>query len=206
MQHSLQDMLHLVFERAKLNASGVNNKSDYDNLVAEMKQSQHSDSQDLRGLFDYINDKEKGIAKRTSALVERDIRVAEEKIRREKEEADRQRQKEAFAKEFPYEAIISCDFQGTHTNLVSCFAGDVGTELEIRNGSNYRMYKSFDLYQLGHERPREGLVLPLSSNFQIKAQNSNENLVLTIKIRETATGKLTFNKSASKYQVINVKN
>ncbi len=188
----------------KLNAAGVNNKSDFDMLVAEIKQSQYSNISDLNTVFSYIADRDRGLSKKTSALVERDIRIAEEKVRREKEELERQRQKEAFAREFPYEAIMSCDYQGTHTNLVSCFAGDVGTELEIRNGGNYRMYKSFELYQLGHERPREGLVIPLGSNFEIKAQNSNDTLTLTLKIRETATGKFIFTKSAAKYGVISV--
>ena len=186
----------------KLNAAGVNNKSDFDMLVTEINQSQYSNNNDLSTVFNYIIDRDKGLSKKTSAIVERDLRVVEEKVRIEKDEVARQRQKEALARDFPYEAIISCDYQGTHTNLVSCFAGDVGTELEIRNGSNYRMYKSFDLYQLGHERPREGLILPLGKNFEIKAQNSNDTLTLTLKIRETSSGKLIFTKSAAKYGVI----
>jgi hypothetical protein len=188
----------------RLNAAGVNNKADFDVLVTEINQSQYSNNKDLATVFSYISDRDKGLSKKTSAVVERDLRVSEERARREKEEIDRQRQKEAFARDFPYEAIISCDYQGAHTNLVSCFAGDVGTELEIRNGNNYRMYKSFELYQLGHERPREGLILPLGKNFEIKAQNSSDTLTLTLKIRETSTGKLIFTKSAAKYGVISI--
>ncbi len=190
----------------KLSSAGVSNKSEFDTLVDEMKRSKYANNQELSVVLSYISDRDRGISKKISAVAERDLRMAEEKLRNEKEETERQRKKEAFAREFPYEAIISCDFQGRHTNLASCFAGDVGTELEIKNGNNYRMYKSYELYQLGRERQGEGLLIPLSYNFQIKAQNASDNLVLSIKIREASTGNLTFSKSAAKYQVISVKN
>jgi hypothetical protein len=188
----------------KLNAAGITNKMEFEALLAEIKHSQYANTQELSIVFSYLSDRDNGKVKKISAVAERDLRVAEEKLRRDKEDLERQRRKDAFAREFPYEAVISCEFQGSHTNLVSCFAGDVGTELEIRNGSNYGMYKAFDLYRLGREQPREGLVLPLSANFEMKAQNSNDTLTLTIKIRETATGRIIYTKSAAKYGVIRV--
>jgi hypothetical protein len=78
------------------------------------------------------------------------------------------------------------------------------TELEIRNGTDYSMYKSFDLYRLGREQPGEGLIIPLNPTFEINAQNSSDSLTLRVKIRETSTGKGIYTKSAAQYGVIRV--
>jgi len=189
----------------KLRAAGIINKVGFDELVLEIQQAQYSKAADLSVIYSYLADRDNAKIKKINVLAERDARLAEDKKRRDKEELDRQARREAYAKEFPYEAVISCDFQGRHSNLIACFAGgrnDVSTELEIRNGTNYAMYKSFDLYRLGREQPNEGLIVPLSPNFEIKAQNSSDTQTLTIKIRETATGKNMYTKSAAQYGVI----
>ena len=193
----------------KLKAAGIHNKTDFDALVLEMQQLQYAKAEDLNTIYMYLNDKDQAKTKKLSVVAQRDARLAEEKKKREQDELDRQRRKEAFAKEFPYEAVISCGFQGQHMTLVACFAGGqygVGTELEIRNGGKYGLYKAHELYSLGQERSGEGLILPLKSNFEIKAQNSNETLTLSVLVRETASGKVLFTKSAARFGVVRVSN
>jgi hypothetical protein len=191
----------------KLKTFGITDKPGFDELALEIQQSQYSKTVDLSVMYTYLNDRDAAKIKKTTAVAERDFRLAEDNKRREKEQIERQRRREAYVKEFPYEAVVSCEFQGRHSNLASCFVGnrnDVSTELEVRNGANYGMYKSFDLYRLGPEQSGEGLIIPFNSNFEIKAQNSSDTLTLTVKIRETATGKNIYTKSASQYGVIRV--
>ena len=191
----------------KLKTFGIIDKAGFDELALEMQQSQYSKTVGLDVIYMYLNDREAAKLKKTTVVAERDFRVAEDNKRREKEQIERQRRREAYAKEFPYEAVISCEFQGRHSNLVPCFAGgrnDASTELEIRNGTNYGMYKSYDLYRLGSEQSGEGLIVPLGNTFEVKAQNASDTLTLTVKIRETATGKNIYTKSAAQYGVVRV--
>lgn len=113
------------------------------------------------------------------------------------------------AKEFPYEAVIRCEFNGSHSNVVVCFMGSgaSGTELELTNGDAYKMYKAYELQNnnVGTET-REGFIIPLRKNFSLIAQNSSKSMTLNVVIRNTATKQKLFEKSASQYGVISVKN
>ena len=106
-----------------------------------------------------------------------------------------------------YEAILSCGMGGNNLNVLACFAKDgygSDTELEIQNGGQYGMYKVYNISNLGNE-DSQGLHIRLSPNFSIKAQNSNSNLILTLTIRDQ-NGRVVFQKSASRYGVISVRN
>jgi hypothetical protein len=98
---------------------------------------------------------------------------------------------------------------GDHINIVACFVGSgsygVDTELEITNGQNYQMYKPYNLTQAGSEY-YSGFEIDLRDSFTIKAQNSSENLVLSLKIVDNATGTTLYQDSAAEYGVIYVSN
>ena len=88
--------------------------------------------------------------------------------------------------------------------MAACFSGGqygADTELELTNGSQYGMYKAYQLYQLGQETT-QGLVLSLKKNFNIKAQNSSSNLLLSLVIKERSSGRIIYQKSASKYGLV----
>jgi hypothetical protein len=96
--------------------------------------------------------------------------------------------------------------QGNHINVLACFSGrHVGTELELRNGDQYGLYKVYEISKLGTET-RDGLRIDLRRNFALKVQNSSDSLVLTVTIVESATNKRVFQKSAAKFGVVSVAN
>lgn len=106
-----------------------------------------------------------------------------------------------------YEAVLSCGMGGNNLNVLACFAKEgygTDTELEIQNGGQYGMYKVYNISNLGPE-DQQGLHIRLSPNFSIRAQNSHSQLILTLTIKDQ-NGRVVFQKSASKYGVISVKN
>ncbi|CAN1564877.1 Sel1-like repeat [Burkholderiaceae bacterium] len=112
---------------------------------------------------------------------------------------------ENMGKEYPFYAIISCGMNQQHINVLACFAGRSGTELELRNGTNYGMYKAHEITGIGQETP-EGLLINLRKNFSLKVQNSSDQLILGVKIIERATNKVVFIKQAATYQMISIGN
>ena len=125
-------------------------------------------------------------------------REAEQKRKEQEAEA-------ALAKEYPYFAVISCGFTNQHINILSCFGGRVGSEIELRNGGAYGLYKINQIYNLGKES-REGFVIDLKSNFAIKAQNSSDTLILGMKIYRRTDKSLLYNKQGAQWGTLMYKN
>jgi hypothetical protein len=88
---------------------------------------------------------------------------------------------------------------------LACFAGRVDTEIELSNGRDYGLYKSYQISELGKEY-RDGLHINLRSTFDFKAQNSSDDLILGAKVFSRASGEVLFQKQVSKYGVIRVSN
>ena len=192
----------------------------YREIESKMLKSEYSTESGINNVLSYLNDRKIARSKGIDILKQRDFRLAEEKKQKEisdakkaKEAAEaRKRRKEQaarYAKEYPYKAIISCGMNGNHLNIMACFVGagryGADTQLEITNGSFYKLYPSHNVSRAGRET-REGLLIDLKSSFQIKAQNSADNLILSVKIYDRLTNKLLFNKSAAKYGPIYIKN
>ena len=192
----------------------------YREIESKMLKSEYSTESGINNVLSYLDDRKIARSKGIDILKQRDSRLAEEKKQKEisdakkaKEAAEaRKRRKEQaarYAKEHPYKAVISCGMNGNHLNIMACFVGagryGADTQLEITNGSFYKLYPSHNVSRAGRET-REGLVIDLKSNFQIKAQNSADNLILSVKIYDRLTNKLLFNKSAAKYGPIYIKN
>jgi len=102
-----------------------------------------------------------------------------------------------------YEAEISCGY----VHIFTCFMkqggvyGSFNTTLEIRSGTFYKLYQYQDLINSG-----ASLQVPLGSSFNINAQNSNNTFLLNIKIKDKATKKVVFEKSAGEFDYIRIKN
>ena len=124
-----------------------------------------------------------------------------EKWKLEQQEREKKVQ---YAKDFPYYVYITCGFNGQHLNIMACFGGSVGTEIELRNGNDYGLYKFHQIPGLGRET-RDGLLIDLRHNFELTAQNSSDNLILGIKLYDRITGDLTYQKQVGTYGVIAVK-
>ncbi len=133
--------------------------------------------------------------------------LADEAARSKKAQEDQAR-KDAqdrvnHAKEFPLYALISCTINGHHTSIHACFSGDVGTEIELRNGSQYGLYKSYQFQSIGRDTT-DGFVIDLRSPFQLKAQNASESLILGVKIIDRVSNKVRFEKQVSRFGVIKI--
>ncbi|MCI0557335.1 MAG: hypothetical protein MN733_02490 [Nitrososphaera sp.] len=105
-----------------------------------------------------------------------------------------------------YVAYLTCGMGDNHLNILGCFSnrssGD--TELELKNGDEYGLYKVYNIRSLGQETQQDGLIINLKAPFEIKAQNADDTLILGIKIVETNTGNVVFRKQVGTYGVIAV--
>ena len=138
------------------------------------------------------------------AQAAKDEQMRLESVAREKAHAAQEAAAEAkrIEESKGYEAILSCGMSaGDNINILACFTN---TELEINNGGQYDMYKVYNISSLGQQQ-RDGLHIQLSHHFIIKAQNSQDTLLLNLKIVDS-NGAILFQKSASKYGVISVTN
>jgi hypothetical protein len=143
------------------------------------------------------------VEKEQAEQAARQRRLDEE--RRQAERVERERAERArIASTFPYYALITCGFRGQHTNVLACFAGRVGTEIELRNGAKYGLYKVHEISGLGQET-REGLRIDLQKKFELRAQNSDETLILGVKIVDRSTNETLFEKQVGRFGVISVK-
>jgi hypothetical protein len=106
------------------------------------------------------------------------------------------------AVEYPFKAILSCTMQNSVVALQSCLSNDgVETEVEFRNGADYRLYKTYDIADLG-TWGSHGVEIDLRRNYAIKAQNANTVLVLNLVIINRVNGDVVFQKSAGTFGVI----
>ena len=111
------------------------------------------------------------------------------------------KQKESTSK-YPFYAVITCGLNGQHINVLACFNK---TEIELTNGTQYGLYKVYEIQRLGNET-RQGFVIDLQNDFSIKLQNSNSSLTLGLKIYKTGSNETVFQKQVAQYGVINVSN
>lgn len=135
--------------------------------------------------------------------------LAEEAAKAKKAEEERKQAEDAerarIAKDYPYYALITCEFSGNHTNVLACFSGKPDTEIELRNGQKYGLYKVYQFSSIGRDT-QDGFVIDLSPSFALKAQNSHSTLILGVQIIDRKTGSVRFQKKVSKYGVISVGN
>ena len=190
---------------ASLKKFGIENQLAYDKSLAEMVASKYSEDTSISSVLKYYVDLKAATEKSMNILDYRAARVKEEKRRADIARAQEQKRIEEFAREYPYTATLSCGMgSGDHINVVACFVQTkygAPTELEIQNGQDYRMYKPYNVSQAGNEYS-SGLEINLKNRFSIMAQNSSENLVLTLKIVDNATGKTIYADSAAQYGVV----
>jgi hypothetical protein len=117
-------------------------------------------------------------------------------------------QNNAQAQNTPYYGVITCGMMGRHIAMMHCLE-EYGS-LEIKNGSEYGLYKFKDLVYTGipnAKEGKEGLKINLRSNFSITARNHTEtDMVLGIKIYERSSNKILYEKKVSNMGIIKVTN
>lgn len=187
---------------------GIRDKAGFDRVVDEMRAARYSDSTGVNDVLNYLNDKAAAAEKRGATAVSiRDERAAAQRAEAERRAQEEQRRRAEYAKEFPYTATISCGMNDRHLNIMACMSGrsSLKSQLELTNGSQYKMYQAWEISQLGRETS-EGIVIPLRRNFKIKMQNVDDTLLLSAKVVSNATGQVVFTKSAARFGLILVEN
>lgn len=195
---------------SQLKSNSVTSKAQLEETVTALKNDRYvSGDPTYQDVFNYMKDKKAADAKKIPVLKQKEVRLAEEKAASEKAAAENRKRQAEHAKNYPYTATLLCSFSGQNYITQACFSGSskygADTELEIRNGSEYKLYKPYELHQLGNTSG-SGLQIPLRNRFEIKAQNSNDTLVLNLVIKNSATGEVVYQKSAGKYGVIRASN
>jgi len=99
-------------------------------------------------------------------------------------------------------AVISCEMQGRHIGqLFICFDN---TDLKLTNNGTTNIYKSYQVPEIGEMR-EDGFYINLSNSFSIRAQNSDEDMVLKVRIFD-ANGNKVYEDAAGQYGVVSVSN
>ncbi|NBX08041.1 MAG: hypothetical protein EBR12_08295 [Proteobacteria bacterium] len=98
-----------------------------------------------------------------------------------------------FAVAQGYTAILSCGFNGSHINITACF---LDTDLKLTNNGQTAIYKAYNIGQVGNE---------YSDGFRLTAQNSQDNLVLGIVIKNS-NGQVVYQDVVGRFGVIKVGN
>ena len=161
--------------------------------LSRMKASGYSSQRTTSALLAFLDDEKIGATSGKSA-------VAVQQARAERARAEAATARRAELAEFPYVAFISCGMGGGHIATAACF-GD--TDLEVRNGSTYGLYKIYSLDQAGVETGR-GLMIKLRRSFSIRAQNSDDTLVLGVEVQDAATRKVLFQQQAGQFRTVRV--
>ncbi|MFJ3048531.1 hypothetical protein ACIPEN_22075 [Herbaspirillum chlorophenolicum] len=108
---------------------------------------------------------------------------------------------------YPYIAQLSCTIGGGSIPIQSCFYdADGGTQLELQTSESYKMLQHMQILQAGKIYPNGMLQINLSEKFRLAVQNASPNALLNVKILDSTTGKILFEKSAGRYGVIPVQN
>ena len=189
----------LIRELAKFKIDSVEK---YNKIQEKMLKSGYSESKNVRDVLSYLSDLKEARKKGIDILKQRDIRLQALKKKREAQAAEKEKQKIAYAKKYPYSAILSCEANGSHANIAACFSGGrygADTDLTL----NGKVYKAYNINQAGREGS-EGLAIDLTNDFSVIAQNANDFLILKLVITNRLTNKIVYQKEVGQYGVINI--
>ena len=116
--------------------------------------------------------------------------------------AEERQRRQGMARQFPYTATLRCAGAAGVVPTSTCLAGrTLRSQLELANGDVSRLFAAGDLAQAGTESP-QGLVILLRDRFTIETQNVDERLTLTLRIVETASEQVIFERSAGRFEVL----
>jgi hypothetical protein len=186
----------------------IADRSALDAVMREMQVSGYSNSSEVQDALIFLKDKAEAAGRNgATALSVRNARQKAERETSSAEAAAEQRRREAVAKDFPYIAVLTCGMP-RHVNIMGCFAGGssrVSTELKLRNGTDTVLFKTYNLHQAGKERA-DGFYIDLRRNFDLRAQNADENLILGLKIIDRVSGRVLKNDQAARFDVVSARN
>ena len=189
----------LIRDLAKFKIDSVDK---YNNIQERMIKSGYSESKNVRDVLSYLSDLKEARSKGIDILKQRDIRIQALKKEREAQAAKKEKQKIAYAKKYPYYAVLSCEANGSHANIAACFSGgQYGADTDFT--LNGKIYKAYNINQAGDENS-EGLAFDLTNDFNVVAQNAHNFLILKLVITNRLTNKIVYQKEVGQYGVIRI--
>ena len=189
----------LIRDLAKFKIDSVDK---YNEIQQKMSKSGYSESESVRDVLLYLADLKEARAKGIDILKQKDFRLEALKKEREARAEKREKQKIAYAKKYPYFAVLSCEANGSHANIVACFSGgQYGADTDLN--LNGKIFKPYNINQAGDENSN-GLAFDLKSDFSIVAQNTSDFLVLKLVITNRLTNKIVYQKEVGQYGVIRI--
>ncbi len=192
-----------------LKGFGVNDIQGYQGAVTRMNSANYSaeTKPSLNLINNFLKDEQEAKKKGTSTIAikaEREKKeLAEKQAQDAKEDKERRARQEARAKEFPYEAVLTCGMPD-HINILACFAKSgygIDTELTLKNGNATTMYKAYNLLSTGFEQ-RDGFHIDLRAGSSLQAQNSHKTLILGLKVYDRRTGKLLIGNQVAQFGIV----
>lgn len=199
----------------RLTPFNIHNLKDYSDAVSRMNMMEYSQEINPKSvkLEEFLKDEQDAVSSKSTAVAIKQERytreLAAKQAKEAKDEEERSARLEAMYREYPFEAVLSCGMGGAnqHLNIYACFAKSsygADTELKIKNGNDVKMYKVYNLGDAGVER-RDGFHINLKDSSGVIAQNSSNQLILSLKVYDRRAGKLIYNDAASQYQVLSFK-
>ena len=189
-----------------LRTLGIETKAGYDEAMSRLKASGLRDNKETDALVGFLRDeREAGRRGISIARLRAEREAAERRAAAEAEVARREHEKRRAA-EFPFVAEFTCSVAQQRTPLQAClYSGSIQTEVEIRNGTDHRVYKIYDITEMGAWNG-SAMVVDLRRNFSIKAQNADATFVLGLVVRDRASGAVRYQREAGSFGVLQVGN
>jgi hypothetical protein len=191
---------------------GINNAKDYQDAVSRMNSTNYSNESkpNVNLISNFLKDeqdaKKKGVGVLAMKAEREKKEIAAKQAQDAKADSERKARLEAKAKEFPYEAVLTCGMPD-HINILACFAKSgygVDTELTLRNGNSTNMYKAYNLLNTGVEQ-RDGFHIDLRPGSALTAQNAHKTLILGLKVYDRRTGKLLMGNQVAQFGMVSFK-
>ncbi len=190
----------------RLQELGITNAEQFAAARKRLEQFEPGARDNVDALMQFAADEREASARGTSVKAIRTERARREDAEARRHAAAMAAEEKRKAVEFPFIAELSCSVGQQKTSLQACMSsGSVDTEIELRNGSDYRMYKIHDVASMGRWTGSEMLV-DLRRNFEIKAQNADRTLVLNLVVKDRSTGRVLYQRSAAQFGVMRVAN
>lgn len=192
-------------EAEALVARGIDTREAFAQARSRHAKVAPDDDDDIEALLDFLEEEDDAAARGVTVPQLREQRIAAARKAQAEAEASAREAERRKAAEFPFLARIACTVGNSNAPLQACLSGDgISTELELRNGTEYRMFKIHDVAAAGTQQ-QDGFVIDLRRNFELRVQNASDTMVLTVSVHRRADGRETFRRSAARFGVVAVR-
>jgi hypothetical protein len=185
---------------------GLDSPAGYEAAAGRHRRIGGDGKPDLDTLMAFVRDEREAAAQGKSVESFRAARAKQEEAQARTLAAAQREAEQKKAKAYPYVALVSCTFGPNGARLEACMSDSgLETELELRNGPDYKLYKMYEINQAGRWNG-EAFEIDLRPSFSLKTQNASNSLVMNLVIKDRRNGKVVFQKSASRFGVLAAKN